>query len=512
MSRAGYCDLRRGIGEGQNREKNIMKIVIGYPPTESAKGIPTLGQNRQFQWFSHPCLIYPLVLASAATMVKQAGHVVRWIDAVAERLDRQHFFQLIQNDPPDMMAFESKTPVIRQHWAFVTDIKKHFPAITVVMMGDHVTALPRETMEKADVDYILCGGDFDFLLKDLVDHVAGSAKRLPPGIYYRDNGEILSSGAFALQDRLDTAPFIDRELTKWRLYQQEANMPGKPYFYIMSGRDCWWGRCRFCSWQTLYPGFRTRSVAGVLDEIGWLIQDYGAREIFDDCGTLSTGSWLKNLCRGLRESGYNQKVRYSCNMRFGVLRQHDYDLMKKAGFRLLKFGLESANQATLDRIGKGITVEDIVDGCRMAHNAGLTVHITMIVGYPWETKEDARRTLALAKSLMQKGFADICQATLLVPYPGTPLWREAREKHWFLFDPAEYERYDMSEPVLQTAARDAGEVAKICGKIYGIYLTPTYLFRRIKKISSWQDLAFHLKGARAVRGHLHDFLGRKNSH
>lgn len=480
--------------------------MIGYPPTESAKGTPTLGQNRQFQWFSNPSLMYPVVMASAATLLQQGGDAVQWVDAVAEKIDRTSFFHLLAREQPDIFAFETKTPVIRQHLRFVNDLKHKFPAIKVVMMGDHVTAQPHETMRNAGVDCVLCGGDYDFLLRKWVDYIAGCSREIPPGVYFRRNGRIDSSGMFTLADNLDALPLIDRKLTKWWLYQKEYNMAGKPFFYTMSARDCWWGRCRFCSWQCLYPRCRVRRVSSVLDEIGELIQDYGAREIFDDAGTLPVGDWLTALCHGLMERGFNRQVHYSCNMRFGVLSRDDYRLMKQAGFRLLKFGLESANQATLDRIGKGMTVTDIVDGCKMARTEGLTVHLTMMVGYPWETKADALRTFKLAKYLMQKGFADILQATLLVPYPGTPLWDEARGREWFLFDPSEYERYDMTEPVLRVNGADAREVAAICGKIYGIYLSPGYLGSRLRRINSLKDLMFHLKGAWAVWGHLNDFV------
>ena len=60
-----------------------MKILIGYPPTISEKGTATLGQNRQFQWFNNPSLIFPVVMATAATMLKQKGHKVLWQDCVA---------------------------------------------------------------------------------------------------------------------------------------------------------------------------------------------------------------------------------------------------------------------------------------------------------------------------------------------------------------------------------------------------------------------------------------------
>ncbi len=486
-----------------------MKIFIGYPPTESEKGIALLSQNRQFQWFSNASYLFPVILGSAATTLKKEGHDVVWIDSIAEGISWDFFIKRLEEEKPDLFAFETKTPVIKQHWKTIDKLKERFPEMKIALLGDHVTSFPKESLEKSKVDFVSCGGDFDFNLLELCNWVSGRSKKLPAGIYYRKNKKIVSSGEFNLKHNLDEAPFIDRELTKWRLYQKEYNISRKPYFYIMSGRDCWWGKCKFCAWPMLFPRFRVRSAENVLDEIGELIKKYDAKEIFDDSGTLMIGEWLKNLCNGLIERKYNKKIKYSCNMRFGALKQEDYNLMKKAGFRLLKFGLESANQKTLDRLNKGIKVEDILEGCKMAKKAGLTVHLTMIVGYPWETKEDALRTFELAKKLMQNGKADLLQATVLVPYPGTPLWKEAKEEDGFLFPPEQYERYDMREPVLKTKDPDAKKIAAICDRIYTIFLTPQYIFQRIKKMKSFDEVLLNLRGVRAVAGHLKDFYNRK---
>ncbi len=481
-----------------------MKIIIGYPPTESEKGTALLSQNRQFQWFSNPSYIFPVVLASAATLIKSKSHSVLWLDCVAEKICKKDFFNILEKEKPELFAFETKTPVIEQHWKIIDEIKEKFPKIKIVIMGDHVTNFPEESLKKSQVDFVLCGGDFDILLGELIDSISEN-KKIPQGFFYRKNCKITNSGEFQLKHVLDKLPFIDRELTKWKNYEKEYNLIGRPFFYIMSGRDCWWGKCRFCAWPTLFPRFRNRSVKNVLDEIGMLIDRYNVKEIFDDSGTLAVGKWLQDLCRGLIERGYNKKIKYSCNMRFNALKQEDYYLMKEAGFRLLKFGLESANQSTLDKLNKGINVKDILEGCEMAKKAGLTVHLTMIVGYPWETKEDALKTFELAKKLMQSGKADLLQATVLIPYPGTPLWKEAKKNNWFLFNPLEYERYDMREPVLKTKDSNPEEVAKICGKIYTIFLTPSYILARIKSIKTWNDLKFNFKGVKAVLGHLKDF-------
>ena len=408
-----------------------MKILIGYPPTESEKGIACLPQNRQFQWFSNPSYFFPVIMGSAATMLKKQGHEVIWKDCVTEHMGEKGFFELIEKEKPDLFAFETKTPVIKKHWETIDKLKERLPKLKIAIMRDHITYLPLETMKNSRVDYVICGGNYDFMLKDLVGSIL-KKRNLPKGVYYRRGNIILNTGKFELNDNLSSAPFIDRDLTKWKLYQTEYNISRRPYFYIMSGRDCWWGKCTFCVWNnTLFPVFRNRSVENVLDEIGMLIDKYGAKEIFDDSGTLTVGEWLKELCKGLIERGYNKKIRYSCNMRFGVLKQEDYNLMKKAGFRLLKFGLESANQKTLDRLDKGIKVSEVIEGSKMAKKAGLSVHLTMIVGYPWEDKEEVLRTFKLAKMLMQSGRADLLQATVLIPYPGTPLWEEGKKKNWF---------------------------------------------------------------------------------
>jgi len=486
-----------------------MKILIGYPPTESEKGTATLGQNRQFQWFSNPCLIYPIVPATAATMLKNEGHEVIWLDCVSEEVEWVDFIQLIEKEKPKLFAFETKTPVIRQHWRIINELKKRFPKMKIIIYGDHVTSFPEETMKNSEVDFVLTGGNYDFVLRDLIDYLikgkGDKRLKIPKGVYYRNNKLIMNSGKFEINYKLDEAPFIDRELTKWWLYQKEYNISRNPYFYIMSGRDCWWGKCKFCSWPRMYPCFRVRSVENVLDEIGELIEKYDCREIFDDSGTLMVGKWLRQLCEGLISRGYNKKIRYSCNMRFGVLKQEDYELMKKAGFRLLKFGLESANQETLDKLDKGIEVKDIVEGCEIARKAGLTVHLTMIVGYPWETKEDALKTFKLAKMLMQSGKADVLQSTVLIPYPGTSLWKEAVKNNWFYINPNDYERYDQREPVLNTADNDPKGVVSVCEKIYTIFLTPSYVYRRLLSIRGWDDVMLNFRGVGAVFGHLSDF-------
>ena len=341
-----------------------MKISISYPPIKGP-GCPTLGQNRQFQWFSNPSFIYPMVPASAATLLKTHGYEVVWDDCIAEKRTEDQFWKCLKTERPNLIAMETKTPVVRQHWKIADRIKDILPDTMIVFMGDHITALPNETMESCSCDFAITGGDYDFSLLSIVQHVEDGSP-LIPGIWFRSNGMIQHSGVFDHgNNRLDDLPWIDRELTQWKNYGEKL-YKREPFTYTMTGRDCSYGKCTFCSWTTLFPKFRTRSPENVVGEIEYLVTEYGIKEIFDDTGTFPSGRWLESFSRKMMDKGLHKKVSLSCNFRYDYLTQERAKMMKNAGFRLLKLGLESANQDTLDRLRKGTTVENIEKGCRAA--------------------------------------------------------------------------------------------------------------------------------------------------
>ena len=235
-----------------------MKIAICYPPLPSEKGVPLLSQNRQFQWFSRPTYIFPVVPATAATMLKKVGHEVAWLDGIAEEWTPEKFQAELDKFGPELVVLETKTPVVKRHWKWIADYKASQAgrSVKTVLVGDHVTALPEETMASCPVDYILTGGDWDFLLKNLIESGGDSAK-FECGIWYRTDrsdatsspfGAYASTGRFRLDHDLNSAPWIDRDLCRWKLYAvKNGNFRRTPGTYIMSGRDCWHAKCTFCS-------------------------------------------------------------------------------------------------------------------------------------------------------------------------------------------------------------------------------------------------------------------------
>lgn len=476
-----------------------MKIAISYPPLESKKGTPLLSQNRQFQWFSDPTYIYPMIPASAATLLKASGYEVFWDDAIAENLTYEEWKARLIREKPDAIVIETKTPVIKRHWKIIDDLKKESLEIgnwklEIVLMGDHVTALPEESLENSKVDFILSGGDYDFLLLKLLNSLSETNSI--------DISRIIKDDS---RHSLDELPLIDRELTKWELYAyKNGNFKQTPGTYVMNARDCWWGKCTFCSWTTMFPGEKcqTSSAMKALDEIGELIQ-LGVKEVMEDSGTLPIDQWLEEFCSGMIERGYSKKVKINCNMRLNAIKDIEiYKLMKKAGFRMILFGLESANQKTLDKINKNLKAEEIEPALKMCKDAGLEPQATFMLGYPWETKEDAQRTIDLAKKLFNKNYIDTMQATIMIPYPGTPLYKYCQENNLLLTE--DYDRFDQREPVMKTELSDE-DIKKMIRKLYRSFITPKFFLNKIRGIRSWQDIKHIFRSGKKVFGHLVDF-------
>lgn len=230
-------------------------------------------------------------------------------------------------------------------------------------------------------------------------------------------------------------------------------------------------------------------VKKAISEIENLVENYQVREIMDDSGSFAVGDWLREFCQEIIKRGYQKKVRLNCNMRFkSDLTQKDYHLMAKAGFRFLLFGLESGNQRTLDKINKNLKIEQIEPVLEMVKKAGLWPHITVMVGYPWEGEKEIKKTVEFVKSLADKGLFNSMQATLIIPYPGTSLFKECKRKD--LLKTFNWDRYDMQESVVKAKVSDE-KLRTAIRKLYHVSIwNKTFILNTLTQLKSLDGIKY----------------------
>ena len=315
---------------------------------------------------------------------------------------------------------------------------------------------------------------------------------------------------FELIKKLDTLPFIDRELTNWKIYG-EAYLH-RPCAYIISGRGCgakngMIGRCKFCSWQhALWDcTARLRSPQNVVEEINILVKRYKIREIFDDneSGAIYNKEWLKQFYKEMKIYKLLGKICISSNARADTLDIDTCILLKKIGFRLLKVGLESASNATLMRLNKQETIAEIEEGVKNAKDCGLTIMLTIMIGYPWESEEVIRQTYEVIKKMLlyKTRLGDALQVSFIIPYPGTPLYFESLKNNWFICNHNDYDKYDMSQTMLKNNIS-----AILWGrKMWYIYWNPKFLFKSLLTLNSYKDFLLMCRGMRSLVKHISEW-------
>jgi len=102
--------------------------------------------------------------------------------------------------------------------------------------------------------------------------------------------------------------------------------------------------------------------------------------------------------------------------------------MKNSGCRLINFGLESGEQEILNRIGKGITLEQVKKALALTRKVGINYVASFTVGMPGETKETIRKTVRMIKT-----FGGIDAGIYrITPYPGSPLYHLALKNNWLI--------------------------------------------------------------------------------
>ena len=491
-----------------------MKIAISYPPIVNQHGQKAMvSQNRNVQYFKEPTYLLPVTYAQAATWVKQLGHDVYWDDGNAQLKTYDRWLSDLVAWGPDVVVFESTTPVMKFYWRTVDQLKERLPGCTVIMTGYHSMRMPEETMQHCAADIVLRSNHVDFVLSRLLPIMAADqdwrSNCSMEGLLIRIEGdELRSTGNFRQVEPLDKSPLVDRDLVQWKNYAYEnGNYLQTPGTYATSViRDCMFGKCTFCRYNGPDLTFSMMTVQRSLDEYETLINKYGVREIFDDSGVWYRGKEAREFAQGIIDRGLHKKNCYfGINTRFEYLDEETIKLMGKANFRFVLLGYEAADEETLQRLNKGYQLQHVESCLKWMTKYGLHPHLTIMVGYYWQTQEQLDKTVSEVKRLMLSGLARTLQVTLCTPLDHTPYHQECIREGVLLTN--NYDDFDMSKLIVRTPIPH-DRYYKAVRDMYSIAFHPLFILRQLKNLLSfrkrdWQFLfTYGIRAIRRVRQHI----------
>ncbi len=423
-----YCRFKR---------LDTMRICIIRPP--SVTTLEGMGDDA----------VAPIGIAYLAAAMEQCGHIVQVVDGAGEALGRYYPAEDIPEilrhgltDEELISRIDPETQIIGVSCMFslewlttrglIDKIGVAFPQATLVVGGEHITAVPEYSMETcASIDYAVLG-EGEATLAELVDVIAREGD--PSGILgicYRKEGKVLRSQARKRIKQLETIARPAWHLLPIDNYLDKRVMSGVDLgrsMPIMASRGCPY-RCSFCSnaqmWGTTWV---SRSPQEVFDEINDYRIKYKATNFdFYDLTMIVKRDWIIEFCKKVIEADIKITWQLPSGTRTDVIDAEITTLLYQSGCGFITYAPESGSQEMLKKIRKLITKDKMLRSMRSAVKSKLNVKASILLGFPGEKVSHVFESFYF---IVQMAFAGIEDVSIFsfCPYPGSEFFNSLRDQ------------------------------------------------------------------------------------
>lgn len=369
---------------------------------------------------------------------KAAGCNVDFIDMKKLRNDAELKTAL---NGYDLVAFGLKSSYYHLGMKVIKVAKSN--GSKVLVGGYHVSAAPQELIENNDIDYIF-KGESEITFPQFLNNPSKFERII--------QGEKPQS--------LDSLPWIDRSIYRDRVENCGGWWHGVGFHRmssVISSRGCPF-QCAFCQpIEDLHFGrrLRRRSVDSVILELLWLKDLYhpDCIMIHDDTFFIQP-KWLEEFAEKYPKVG----LPFWAAARSKEICEHPqlFNKLVKSGWNLISVGFESGSQRILDKLKKGITVEQNYESAKIIKSSGAKIYANYMIGAPWETRQDIQMTMKMADTIK----AEMPSWAYFTPYPGCELGQYCIDIGWSLLDRFHYDRYPGGKKVKFVDYEYIGRVMK----------------------------------------------------
>ena len=363
----------------------------------------------------------PLNLMYLAAALREAGHPPALIDANAHGLQPDAVASRAASLGAGLIGIPLLSETACQVNRIATAVRARLPDAHIVLGGPTATAAPTWSLEQIAAADFLIAGEGERPLVQLCDALqCGRDVSHIPGLAWRRNGEVLLREPAPPEKDPDRFPLPARDLlaeeyAAGRYYTLLVRERPTETLTTTRGCPC---SCAFC--YNTSRRYRRRSVDSVLHEIA-SIRDRGIRhiELVDDSFTLD-----RDHAMAMLEAIIGQRLglRLVIKSRTDSVDAALLARAREAGVYQVSYGMESGAPELLERMCKGISVEDCERANRLTLQAGLRSHTSWIFGFPGETPQTIERTIDFILRLRPS----TANFNVLRPYPGTAVYEEAR--------------------------------------------------------------------------------------
>lgn len=402
----------------------------------------------------------PVALAYLSATLRDHGYSVKNIDSIGEGIDQVNrlkrnpkmeaqgltFDEIIKRIPMNTNVigiscmFSIEWPAVRD---LALEVRRAFPHVTLVMGGEHVTALPEFSMGDCHaIDYIVMGEGEQILLNLLNSLEGGIPIDKIQGIVYRKKciafrtlgtptKPVMDGASGSRIKNLDSLKWPAWDLTCVESYLDRKMSHGRYIgrtMPIIGSRGCPY-ECTFCSNPSMWGRrYLTRSPADVVEEIIHYKERYQIRAVeFYDLTPIIKKEWIIEFCNQLIEKNVRIAWQISGGTRCEAIDEEVVIKAKLAGCGYIGFAPESGDQEVLNRIKKRIKIPHLMNLIRLCNKHGVDTRCNIVIGFPEDTRLQIYKALWFQMKLAFMGVID-SPVFEFTPYPGSELFDQLRKK------------------------------------------------------------------------------------
>lgn len=419
----------------------------------------------------------PMDLLYMAAVLEQNDVKCTLVDYPALDKDWEDLEEDLNRLRPDLFLLSITTPTLDRDLRAAKLAKTIRRDMLIGAKGAHFWRdNPKILLKYPMLDFVMMG-EYEETVADLVTK---SDWRDVPGVIFRSQGQVISTGKRELVQNLDAIPYPARHLMDNSVYIRPDT--GELQTTIVTNRGCP-EKCVFC----LAPRVsgrenRRRSIPNIIGELENCVKQHGIRNFLfrSDTFTLDP-EWVIRLCQGIQRAGL--KIKWSCNSRVDTLSGEVVRAMKDAGCWIVSFGIESGSQEVLDLMKKGITKDQVRAALNLCRVEGILSSVYFLIGVPWESEETFRETLEFARQIEP----DVVEFFYAYPFEGTEMYVTAANNG--LIERGDFPISAYSKPAMPTMHLSMERLAEMRGEaLKDFYLRWPVISRTLKRARSPKTL------------------------
>lgn len=380
--------------------------------------------------FPRPISEAPSGFAYLNAVLKSKGYEVKaLVNTFKYYYTDEEILKEIETYKPNIVGFNLGTLQLLSTYKL---IKKVPSSVTCILAGGpHATTCPEEVLNNG-VDIVvrnegeetlseLCDylDQFD---KDVLDKPFIDIKNVLGISYITAGGDIIHNLQRPYKDfsELPKPDYSCFDLEKFKT--SDGVVKGLHRIYCSRGCP---NKCTFCDSAIFGRRVRYRPLEDVIAEIKYRNKTYGMTSfvIADDTFTASK-KYVREFCYAMQKE--NPDIIWSCSTRANTIEENLLKLMRESGCYLIAFGIESADETTLERIKKHITLKQAHDAVDLCYKLGYRIFVNLMTGFPWEDVKAVENNISYIKQHFNQAYVFQVSGGI-VPYPGTEIYEEYKD-------------------------------------------------------------------------------------